>query len=633
MLAVLNSELTPAQVGMGFSLGVFAGLVPWGANTLLWLTLAFLSTVSFSSTLLAFALFRLLAWGLLPVSHAIGRFLLEQEALQPLWGALVHAPVLAWLRLNHYAVLGSYALALPAAALAFFLVRGFVRTYRGSFFAYLERSRPWQALSQRERLFRLLQWLLLGGGIRFRAPRKRAWPFRYVRKSALVVVPLLYAAAYGTVALLAPLFVSEVVARGATLVIGGEVAVEKARASALTGRLLLQGLTVQDPNRPEEDVLRVREIAADLSLWGLTSRRVVLDELAVGEVFLHVRREEDGSLNLDDLKEGPDLRPYLEWLRAQAGRVDWVQLLERYGEIIGKRLVKLFEPKPPPPNAPLLEDYKLLPASVPTFALKRLRIERLHLRFVDEFRGQGELPPVTAVDVIVENFAWRPEQGRGPITLGVKAYLGSPQGLDDAKESFVSFTAVFDERARPPKRRYELQAQRIELARLDPLYERSLPVRVVRGTLSLSAQIAQEGDALQGEATLVLTGAQFQSRSDDFSLLGFDPATSRRILEGLNAYAKECPLALSLRVAGTAERLEWRWDDSLLRAAKRGLLWLGTLPFAPILGEIDEKLAELQASELVGGSVKKLLEEVLQGQLGIPGGDPRCGLEEAEQEP
>jgi uncharacterized protein (TIGR03546 family) len=620
ILAILNSDLTPNQVALGFCFGVVAGLVPWGWNTLFWLSLAFLTSSSFSATLLAFALFRVLAWLLLPVSYAVGEVLLDQAALEPLWSALTHAPILAWLKLNHYAVLGSYALALLFSVFAFFAVHGFVQKYRDSFFQYIERSRPWQALSRRERLFRIVQWLLLGGGVRFQRPRKRSPIFRYVRKPALIVVPLIYVIVYGAVALVAPLFVNEVVARGATLVIGGEVAVEQTTANALTGRLRLRGFSVQNPERPEEDVLRVREIAADLSLLNLTGRRVVFDELVIDEVFLNIRREADGSLNVDDLAEGPDLAPYFEWLREQAGRVDWVQLFEKYGETIWKRFVALLEPKPSPPNAPLLQDYKLLPARVPTFALRRLRIGRMHLRLVDEFLREGELPPVTAVDVIIENFAWRPEQGRGPITLGVKAYFGGSEG------SFISFTAVFDERAEPPMRRYELQAQQIELAALDALYEHSLPVQVTQGTLSLSARLTLKGEALEGESTLVLVGAQIKSRSEDFSLLGFDPQTSRRVLDGINAYAKECPLALGLTITGTSDRPEFHWDEALLVIAKRGLLRLGTLPFAPIFSQIDGKLAELARLGVSAESLKSTLEDLLKQQLGTSGSD-RCAVE------
>ncbi len=602
LVAVLHSEESPTQVGLGFAFGVLAGLVPWGANTLLWLVVAFLLNVSFRAALLAFAIFRLLAWGLLPVSHAVGRLLLEPEALEPLWSGLSHAPGLAWLGLNRYAVVGSYALALPAAALAFFGVRGFVRTYRESLFARVERSRPGRVLSRRERLFRLLQWLL-GGGIRFRTPRRRAWPFRYVRTTALIVVPLLYAAAYGVVALWAPLFVSEVVARGAARVIGGEVSVEEAQASALTGRLTLQGLTVQDPNRPGEDVLRIREIVADLSLWGLASRRVVLDELVVGEVFLHVRREEDGSLNLDDLSEGPDLQPYFEWLREQAGRVDWVQLLRKYGETIGKRLVKLFEPQPPPPNASLLQDGKPLPAPGPTFVVKRLRIERLHLRLVDEFRGLGhrqgrrEFPPVTAVDVVVENFAWRPERGRGPITLGLTAYLDTPAAeREDPVRSGarVSLTAIFDEGARPPRRSYALQAQDVDWALWGALFERSLPVRVTAGKLSLSARGVQEGETLRGWAALVLRGVRWEPRDPGPVSGEIELPLLRAILEGLEAYAQVCPLLLRLEVEGTpGGRWVWRWDDSLREAVQWGLLWRGGLLRNPLLERLYSELGRV----------------------------------------
>jgi hypothetical protein len=99
------------------------------------------------------------------------------------------------------------------------------------------------------------------------------------------------------------------------------------------------------------------------------------------------------------------------------------------------------------------------------------------------------------------------------------------------------------------------------------------------------------------------------------------------VLEGINAYAKECPLALGLAITGTSDRPEFHWDEALLQIAKRGLLRLGTLPFAPIFSQIDGKLAELAQLGLSAESLKSTLEDLLRQQLGLSGSD-RCAVNE-----
>ncbi|MFB6287151.1 MAG: TIGR03546 family protein, partial [Candidatus Bipolaricaulia bacterium] len=177
LFRILNSELTPHQIAAGVLFGMFVGLVPLGANPVVLLALALLVRCSFSATLLALAVFKLLAWPLAPVSEAVGRAVLTNlTGLDPFWRSIVHAPVLAWMELSRYVVLGGYLIGLVIAVPVFFLVRRSVHSYRTSFLAFLEERRSIRALEGRERLARALQWLIMGGGLRFRdAPPKRGW--------------------------------------------------------------------------------------------------------------------------------------------------------------------------------------------------------------------------------------------------------------------------------------------------------------------------------------------------------------------------------------------------------------------------------------------------------------------------
>jgi uncharacterized protein (TIGR03546 family) len=643
-LAILNSELTPTQIALGFCLGLVAGLVPWGANTLIWLLVAFLLNCSFSAALLGLALGKLLAWPLLPASYALGRAILGLEAFDPLWQRLFYSPILAWLELWRYVVFGGYVLTLALSIPAFWGVKAFVRTYREDFFAFIERSRPWQVLSKRARIFRLGQWLLFGGGVRFRAPRKRFWLLQVVRKQALVALPLLALLVYGIVAAVVPLVIDEGLIRRASLVLGGEVQLKQATANAFTGRLTLQGLTVQNPQRPDEDVLRVQSITADLGVLSLLlSRRLTFDEITIGEIFLHVKRERDGSLNLDDLVEptSPDWREYFEWLRQNAQKVDWLTLWQRYGERYGQFVWEhlkswLLEHLAPAiaPSAEIerLHDRKPLPPPWPVLTLKRVRVERLHLRLTDEFsaspsarvvRGK-ELPPLTAVDLLIENVTWDPRLSREPITLGLKAYFG--QGKEETQAT-LTLTAIFDGRQEPPEHALTFQAQHFDLTAYQTLYERTSPVIVERGYATLLAEITLRGRELHGQTQLVITGFTLRlPEGEAISLFGLGPETSRQIVRGINAYAQKCPIVMSFAIEGTVDQPRFHWDEVFLKVAKRGLLTLGTRSFAPVLGQIDAKLAELsRLGGLQPEDLQKSLEDFLKQQLGLAPED-ECAL-------
>ena len=185
VLKILKSSLSPGQIALGVTLGIFAGLPPAGLHLVLPISAALLLRVSFKAFLIAWGLFELLSIPLAPAGYAIGRALLESDALYSFWRIATHLPVLAPMGYSRYLLLGDYVLASGLAVPAFHTVRYLVLKYRGPFSAWAAGWRPFRRFGG-NRLAQFLNWLFLGGAAKYVTARpargystmsaKRPWP-------------------------------------------------------------------------------------------------------------------------------------------------------------------------------------------------------------------------------------------------------------------------------------------------------------------------------------------------------------------------------------------------------------------------------------------------------------------------
>ena len=611
LFRILNSELTPTQIAVGVLFGMFAGLVPLGPNTIVLLALALLVRCSFSATLLSLAVFKLIAWPLAPVSEAVGRAVLTNlTAFDPLWRTVVHAPVLAWMELSRYVVFGGYVIGILIAIPILLLVYRLVQSYRTSFLAFLEERRPIRALRGRERLYRTLQWLVMGGGVRFRdAPPKRGLA-RVVRPWSLVALPVLAFVIYGIGALAAPWFIDDIVVRGTSTVAGTDVNVGSASLNALTGRLSLHDLSVQDPNDADTNMMEMAELTADLGMIPLLSRRTVLNEVRVGEVRLHVKRQSDGSLNLQTIQSpNVDVRPYLEWIVEHREQLDWVQQIWRF-------LRSYLWPSPSTePDRQLSAERRELTPYMPTTAIERLEIGRLQLT-LETADSDGDLPRISMVDVIAENLAWPVETSRTPIRIGLRAHI------EDQPDARLELTLTSRAHLDPPQTELELRAENVRLADLQGLYAHTLTAVPEEGTATLESRLTFQGEQITGRTKLMIEGLALNAPGEGVSLLGLPPSASNQLIEGISAYATECPVALDLTMGGTLAQPTFEGDEALLALAKRGLVRAGRTAIDPAIRQIDDRLAEMGAGgeslfgEALGKAVGKLFQDALSGGSG-----------------
>src|SRR5687767_2706766 len=87
ILAILNSEISPAQIAAGFAYGALLGLLPAsGLLPLLLLFLAFVVNVNLVIMFLAAAIFKILAFLIDPVANLLGfAVLVKITPLKGLW--------------------------------------------------------------------------------------------------------------------------------------------------------------------------------------------------------------------------------------------------------------------------------------------------------------------------------------------------------------------------------------------------------------------------------------------------------------------------------------------------------------------------------------------------------------------
>lgn len=615
---ILKSDLTPNQIGVGFCLGIFMGIAPLGLHSGLLISLALLFRCSFSSFLLAFALFKLLSILSAPLSYTVGRTILEQWTfLHPLWQALFHWPVIAPMGYNRYLLFGSYAIAFLISIPVFFIIRVLIIKYRTSFVGLVE-SWPLYQRWKKRRLFKLLRWLVGGGEAKFKRARKRPHLFRYIRKEMLIGLPLLCLIAYLLAGIIVPFLATGIVTRASSAVVGSEVSVEDTSFNLFTGRLTLQNLTVQNPERTGENVMQIPEMAIDVGMLPLLEARLVFNEGLAKEINFNVKREEDGSLNIDDFEAGWDFEGYIAWLQENAPRVDWIKLFQKYIEYRSRRKPRLTKRE----ELAQFKGRKPFPDLRPLFTWQRLGVERVHLTLRDEYKGKGDLPRITAIEVTLENLAIASDLNKQPVLLSLKGELeGDP-------ESFFRLTARFDYRGEPVMHEYSLELRNIDLVSFLYVYEQTLPVRLTNGKATLASRITVRGEVqpteLYAENNLLLEKLHIEQK-EDRPLFGLDQETCNRVVEGINNYAEEYPIVIGFLIDGTTASPTFHWERQFLEIAKQGLIMEGKREVQKYIDQLDLKIIELETLE-TGKEIQlqpefkviqDAVEELIQQSLGI----------------
>lgn len=145
LIRLLHSDTGQNQIAAGLSFGVFLGFAPFlSLQTLLVLFIVFIFKIQLGAAFLSAFFFKFIAYLLDPVADPIGRSMLENESLRPLWTSMYNVPFLPMTRFNNSIILGSFAISLILCPILFFIFRKLVVQYQTKLVQKFESSKMWK---------------------------------------------------------------------------------------------------------------------------------------------------------------------------------------------------------------------------------------------------------------------------------------------------------------------------------------------------------------------------------------------------------------------------------------------------------------------------------------------------------
>lgn len=336
MLGFVPGFFLPGDLGGGFMqapgliLSIFALVLLVDAN------LAVFGIVTAGAKLLSFLL--------LPVSFAIGRFLLEGPT-EGLFRVVVNAPVLAFFGFERYATTGGVALGLVVGLVAGFVLWKALHALRVKMASVEEGSERYQKLSSKKSV-KLLTWVFLGKG-----KGKKTWreisesdrKTKGVRLAGVGAVVVLGVGVWFLQGWLASGWLEQQARVGLTAWNGATVDLDGLQIDLGEGRVAFSGLAMADADQLDQDVFRARTLELDVATGELLAGRFVVERLASGEAKSGVVRQTPGK-RLEPVEPPPPPPPgpgktiedYLKDAEVWKGRLDkaaeWIEKFSGGGE-------------------------------------------------------------------------------------------------------------------------------------------------------------------------------------------------------------------------------------------------------------------------------------------------------------
>lgn len=154
LIKVLNAEVSPTQISLGFAAGLIVGLTPLlSLHNLLLAFLVFLFRVNFSAFLLSWAFFSGIAYIVDPAMDQLGATLLSTAALHDMWTTMYNQTIWRIAHFNNTLTLGSLVSAVVIAIPMVFVSNFLINNYRLHILSWVRKSKFAQILKA-SRLYR-----------------------------------------------------------------------------------------------------------------------------------------------------------------------------------------------------------------------------------------------------------------------------------------------------------------------------------------------------------------------------------------------------------------------------------------------------------------------------------------------
>lgn len=148
LIRLLHSDTGQNQIAAGLAFGIFLGFAPFiSIQTFVVLFITFIFRVQLGAVFISAFFFKFIAYLMDPVADPIGRSLLENEGLRPLWTWMYNVPLLPMTRFNNSIILGSFVISIILCPILFFVFKMMVLKYQSTLVRRFESTKAWKLFS------------------------------------------------------------------------------------------------------------------------------------------------------------------------------------------------------------------------------------------------------------------------------------------------------------------------------------------------------------------------------------------------------------------------------------------------------------------------------------------------------
>lgn len=587
IIGILEARITPREIALGVCLGMFFGFTPLNGTTALLLTIFFfVFKINRMSTLLTLPVFKTLyIIGISKIGDGIGVYFLERaDYLAGFWKFVTNLPIIAYLDINRTTVAGGIILSAVLSLPLYFIVKNISapllakysdkmqdtalskwikRVYHVSRIAGTDAASVISNVKivAKQTAITKIKYAI----IKPKATGKKGIMKRINFAGIAIIVAALILIQVGVGLIISPAvgaFIVDSFNRSG----GAKITVERINVWPLTLSFSMKEVKIFDPESLDKRIVSVGSVSAHISPLALLSKRLVFSTINMNGADLDLRGEPDGSYNIQHLavsktaaKKGIDLVGM--WKGANEKRdlfgKAYTAIKKKFsksGQEEARNSKKVTRVTQDLPKGKLIQ-FKT-PADTYLFEIKNLNIDGR----VNIMPNNARPVELRKAKISLKRVAFDPQNGTRLDGINMRGELfkeNSPAGKIEllyskgraiAGQTVVCKAALDD---------VDLEAVRF-------VYEDSLPVRAVKGKVSLVSNTKISLSAIDSRNSIALTGQKLEPKPGAVVAVGFIPIGV--VCDALNRID---PASLKFDIKGTVEKPEFGgFQETLINLIK-----------------------------------------------------------------
>ncbi len=290
------------QIIVSCMLGVIIGMIP-GFNGLSFALLVVFALINLSLPLMLIGVVigKALCLALAPYTFEAGYFIIHNMGIEGMFAQATRTPFVALMGLDIYCLVGG----LPVAIIIGFIIGGIIarsiKMLRIGSMAAAAKSVKVQKITSNT-FTRIIMRILFGKQKKSLA-EMLSFKHPILRKSGIILLAIIVALVVGFEMFFINDLTHSAMIGGLEKGVGAEVNLKSVNVSLIRGRFELDGLQVTDAAKPTHNVVNVNKLYAKLNMMSLLTKRIVVDELVIGELLNGAPRDQAGRVDREPERE------------------------------------------------------------------------------------------------------------------------------------------------------------------------------------------------------------------------------------------------------------------------------------------------------------------------------------------